>query len=405
MQTIRLTLFRLFGIPVRADASWLLIAALITWTLARGVFPDLVTGLPLTTYWAMGFAGLLAIAASIVLHEMAHALVARRYGLRIGGITLFLFGGVAELQQEPQDPRSELKMALAGPAMSIVIGLVLLAIELPVRPVSEPAATVLNYIGTVNLALAVFNLVPAYPLDGGRALRALLWMWKGQPGRATRIAASLGTGFALLLMVAGAIAVLRGVWGGLWWFLIGLFLHQAASGSYRSTQLARLLAGRHVGDVVHGAPSTIAPEVTLATAVQDYFYQFHRTGFPVVRDGRLLGCIGLLQLRAVDRDAWATTTVASAMEAPSPANCIELDAPLATALERLQRDGHGWMAVVRRGMLVGVLTLDDLLAFLTLHLDLDPDTESASRLDAPASALQQQPGQQKPGLRQPDWPG
>lgn len=234
----RLTLFELFGFKVRVDPSWLLLAALIVWSLAAGYFPATQPGWRPRVYWIMGGAGLLGLAASVVVHELAHSLVARRFDMPITGITLFVFGGIAEMPEEPQTPKAEAVMALAGPAMSLTIcGLLRLACAgMVAAGIAEgnPAVVVLRYLALLNLMLGAFNLIPAFPLDGGRVLRAVLWGWRGDLLWATRFATGAGAIFGLLLMACGAWNLVIGqVIEGAWWLLVGLFLRAAAAESWR----------------------------------------------------------------------------------------------------------------------------------------------------------------------------
>ncbi len=229
----RLTLFEVLGFKVRVDASWLLLAGLIVWSLAAGYFPAAAPGFGVATYWTMGAAGLIGLALSVVLHELAHSLVARRHGMAIAGITLFLFGGVAELAAEPKGPKGEFRMAVAGPLTSLgLAGLAWgagLAAAAAGAPAGNPALAVVGYLATVNLFLAAFNMVPAFPLDGGRVLRAALWAWRGDPAWATRMAAGSGVACGFALMGLGAWNVAAGAWvAGVWWFVLGLFLRAAA---------------------------------------------------------------------------------------------------------------------------------------------------------------------------------
>ena len=232
----RLKLFKLLGFTVHIDSSWIFIALLVTWSLATGYFPERYPGLAATTYWAMGVAGAIGLFASIIFHEFWHSLVARSKGLPMKGITLFLFGGVAETGGEPKSPGVEFWMALAGPVASLVLSGAAYLFYLGSRSLDwgAPAIGVLGYLAFINAALAVFNLLPAFPLDGGRILRAALWHWKKDLARATRIVANLGAGFGIALMVLGGLSLLYGSpIGGLWYFILGLFLRGMARASAR----------------------------------------------------------------------------------------------------------------------------------------------------------------------------
>ncbi len=229
----RLTLFEVLGFKVHIDASWLLLAGLIVWSLAAGYFPAVAPGRGAAAYWAMGLAGLIGLALSLVVHELAHSLVARRHGMVIAGITLFLFGGIAEMAAEPKAPKGEFRMAIAGPLTSLALaGLAwgaMLAAGAAGISAGNPVLAVVDYLATINLFLAAFNMVPAYPLDGGRVLRAALWAWRGDLAWATRMASASGVACGFALMALGAWSAATGAWvAGLWWFVLGLFLRTAA---------------------------------------------------------------------------------------------------------------------------------------------------------------------------------
>jgi len=238
-------IFRVFGFPIRVDPSWVPVAALVTWSLASSVFPALAPGLSPPVYWGMGAIAALGLFASVIVHELAHSLVARRHGISIRGITLFFFGGVAEMACEPPSARSELLVAAAGPAASLAVGGagwgMLMAATASGAP--APASAVIGYLALTNGVLALFNLVPAFPLDGGRVLRSLLWGWTGDLRRATRISSGVGAAFGFLLVGLG---LLRALWaadlmGGLWWVLLGLFVRNAAAGAWQQLLLRQAL--------------------------------------------------------------------------------------------------------------------------------------------------------------------
>jgi Zn-dependent protease/CBS domain-containing protein len=370
----RITLFELFGFKIQVDASWLLLAVLIAWSLAVSWFPQAAPGQPPATYWWMAVVGLIGFAASIVAHELAHALIARRYAMPIRGITLFIFGGVAEMEGDPPSARGEFWMAIAGPVMSLLVALlfmVLAALSGGAGGLSPPAV-VFSYLGAINLMLAVFNMVPAFPLDGGRVLRAALWGWKGDIIWATRVAAAAGGAFGILLILAGlATAVLGGnLVGGLWWFLIGLFVRAAASGQVRYQETRAALAGQKVGRFMRRDPIAVGPELTLDRLVADYFYRHYHKTFPVTEGGRLAGCIGLDAVKAVDPAAWPQRRVADVMERCGADNTIGSDTDAAEALAQMQRSGRSRLLVVDDGRLVGVLSVRDLMDFLAMRHDL-----------------------------------
>lgn len=369
----RLRLFSFRGIPIRLDASWFPIALLIAWSLAAQLFPAWRPGLPRSTYWAMGVIGALGLFASIVAHELSHALVARRHDIPIEGITLFVFGGVAEMGAEPPNARAELRMAIAGPLASIVIGTAALAGSALAGGWPGAVVTVLAYLGVVNLVLAAFNLLPAFPLDGGRVFRALLWRRHGDLVRATRTAARVGTVFGVALMVLGGVRVLLGdLLGGVWSFLIGLFLRQAADGSYQQVLVRRVLADEPVRKLMTVGPISVRPDVTLADFLNTYVYRYHHKLFPVQDNGRLVGVITTEQLREVPRADWPFRKVSAVTVPLSDAATVTPDTGALQALGHMRQTGRSRLLVVDHGQLAGVLSVRDLLDFLALKLELEP---------------------------------
>lgn len=378
----RVTLFALRGIRVQIDASWLLLAVLIAWSLAVGYFPFVAPGLAPATYWSMAVAGLVGLAASIVIHEFAHALVARRQAMPVHSIVLFVFGGVAEMSEEPSSARGELLMAVAGPAASLVLAgafyLLGMAAALGLG-MDHPLVIVLGYLGFINLLLAIFNMVPAYPLDGGRVLRAVLWLRKRDIVQATRIAAAVGSIFAFALMALGVVNLLAGhLIGGLWWLLIGMFVRAAAVSGYRQQVAQATLSGQPVSRFMRRDAVTVSPDLTLDRLVEDYFYRFYFKTFPVTERGRLVGCVAIDQVKAVDKSRWPHQTVRTVMEPCGPDNTVAEDSAAVIALGLMRRTGRSRVLVARDGHLVGVLALRDLLNYLSLRLDLEDEAAAGA---------------------------
>jgi Zn-dependent protease/CBS domain-containing protein len=365
-------LFSLRGIPIRLDASWFVIALLITWSLAVAVFPTLQPGLGRPAYWAMGVMGTLGLFGSIVLHEFCHAVVARRHDIPMNGITLFVFGGVAEMGGEPPTARAELRMAAAGPAASIGIGILALALAELSRGWWPPAVTVLSYLGTINIVLAAFNLLPAFPLDGGRIFRAAVWRRTSDLRRATHAATRLGIAFSVLFMAIGVVRAVTGdLLGGVWLVLIGMFLRQAADASYQQLLVRRVLEGESVRRFMTVSPVTLRPTLTLADFLKDYVYRYHHKLYPVQDNGRLLGAISTDQLRGVAREEWKYRTVGTLTTPWSADTAVTPDTGALQALARMRQTGHSRLLVVENGRLVGILSVRDLLDFLSLKLELE----------------------------------
>jgi Zn-dependent protease/CBS domain-containing protein len=368
-----LTLVKLFGFEVKINASWLLLGLLIVWSLARGLFPSLHPGLSLTDYWLMGVAGAIGLLVSIVFHELWHSLIARRFGLPMKGITLFIFGGVAEMSDEPPSAKAEFLMAVAGPLSSIVLGGAFLGIGFLGHgghwPV--PVVMVTDYLGFLNLILAAFNLIPAFPLDGGRVLRSILWGWKSDINWATRVASGVGTGFAYVLMGLGGLEFLMGSFiGGVWMFLIGLFLRGASQMSYRQLLVRNALQGEKVRDFMKADPVTVPPGISVQELVDHYVLRHHFKMYPVVEDGRLVGCVTLSQIKDVPRAEWGTRRVSDMNIACGPDRTVSPDDEAMKALSLMSRLNASRLMVIEGGELRGVITLKDMMGLLALKADL-----------------------------------
>jgi Zn-dependent protease/predicted transcriptional regulator len=370
----RITLFKMLGFEVRVDASWLIIAVLIVWSLAVGVFPYRLPGLPAATYWWMGIFGALGLFASIVVHEFSHSIVARRNGLPMKGITLFVFGGVAEMEAEPPDPKTELLMALAGPLASIAIGVVFYVIgaaaatSLPLEVV-----TVLNYLAEINWLLAIFNMIPAFPLDGGRVLRALLWQRSGNLVRATRTAAFAGSIFGALLMAGGLLQLFYGNFvGAVWWFLLGMFLRSVSAASYQRVLMQSVLEGEPVRRFMNPNPVTVTPDMSVQDLVENYVYKYHHKMFPVVTDSQqLVGCVSTEQVKQMPRSEWNRHSLREITQACSPQNTVTPDTNAANVLSIMSHEGDRGLIVVDNNRVVAFVSPQDLLHFLSAKLELE----------------------------------
>jgi len=390
-------LFRLAGFQVGIDWSWLILAVLITWTLSSGVFPYYYPDLTLGVYWSMGAIAALGLFASIVLHELAHSLVARRYHVPIRGIILFIFGGVAEMEREPDRPGVEFRIAIAGPIASFLIGLACWLLARGAVSVGAGVAVVgvLAYLASINVIVAVFNLVPAFPLDGGRMLRAALWHWKGSLRWATRVASTIGGGFGILLIVLGVWRVVIGDFvGGMWWFLIGLFVRLAAQASYQHVVIREGLRGIPIRRIMTADPVAVPPGISVAQLIDDYVYRYHHKMLPVVEDGHLVGCVSMNDIKAVPRERWAATTISKIMQPCSAATAIAPDTDAMEALSVMSRTQNGRFLVVEGDRLVGVITLKDMLKFLSVKLDL----EESEKVDLRFAGLGAQEDRLSPGL-------
>jgi Zn-dependent protease/predicted transcriptional regulator len=373
----QLTLFTIFDFKVRIDLSWIIIAVLVTWSLATGLFPFYYRGLSTTTYWTMGLIGAIGLFASIIFHELWHSLVARKFGLPIKEITLFIFGGVANMEDEPASAKAELWMALAGPAASLVLSGIFYVLSALGHALALPIASVgvLSYLSGINAILAVFNLIPAFPLDGGRVLRAALWNWKNNLKWATRLASNIGAGFGIFLIVMGVFTLISGsLIGGFWWILIGMFVVNASRMSYQKLLIRRSLEGEPVRRFMKTDPVTVAPSLTVQQLVEEYIYKYHFKMFPVAENQKPVSCVTTRQVKEIPREEWDEHTVEEIAAPCSDDNTISAETDAMKALSLIHRTQASRLMVVdQTGQLVGILALKDLLQFLSLKMDLEED--------------------------------
>jgi Zn-dependent protease/CBS domain-containing protein len=370
----RFKLFKLFGFEVGIDLSWIIIAILIAWSLSTGFFPFRYKDLSTQTYWVMGIVGAVGLFLSIIAHEFCHSLVARKSGMPMKGITLFIFGGVAEMSEEPPSAKAEFLIAVVGPLSSIAIAAIFYGIY-QVGVVSgwtQAINGVVAYLAMINGLLAVFNLVPAFPLDGGRILRSILWGWKGNLRWATRIASSIGSGFGIFLIIIGFIRILSGNFiGGMWLGLIGLFIQSAAKMSYQQLVTRRALEGEPLKRFMKTDPVTVPDSITVDQLVEDYIYRYHFKMFPVVNSNKLIGCITTRQVKEIPREDWSRKTVGEVADRCSSENTIEPDADAIQAISAMRRNNASRLMVVENDQLVGIIALKDMLEFLSLKVELD----------------------------------
>jgi Zn-dependent protease/predicted transcriptional regulator len=356
---------RIAGIEVRVDSSWVVIALLITYSMyARLAFlyPELSGG------GAVGLAVLSAVLffGSVLVHELAHALVAQARGIQVQDITLFLFGGATRARVESRGPADEFLIAVVGPLTSgLLAGLFGIVAGLGRDALSGPLAGTFGYLAWTNLLLAAFNLVPGFPLDGGRLLRSAIWRATGSLARATRIAAGSGQAVGWLLVAGGVAFLLAGdLAGGIWFAFIGWFLVQAARSSYQDLQLRQLLRGVEAQDVMAGNLVRIPPDLTLQDAVDDYFMRYDHGAFPVDEHGRTIGLLTLRGVRRVPREEWPTRRVREHMVPLGDQVQVAPDDRMDGVLGKLEDGEAGRVLVVQDGEVVGIITPSDLTRWL-----------------------------------------
>lgn len=351
------------GFEIRIDYSWFIIFFLILWMLSSGSFPATVPGLGEGVYIAMGVAGTLLFFLSLLGHELSHSVVARLKGIEVAGITLFIFGGMAHTTMEAERPGDEFLIAGVGPLSSLIIAAGFWLIYHFGLQADWPAAIVVvaGWLWQINVLLALFNLLPGFPLDGGRLFRSAVWKISGSLDTATRWATNGGKLLGYALMAFGAYSALRGdLIGGLWLVFIGWFVRNAAASSYRQHRVTSVLSAGRAADVMTPDPETVPPDLRLQDLADDYFLQRRYHGFPVVAaDGSLLGVVTLDQLKTVPRMEWALRNVASIMTGVDAGIVVEPDAPLQAVIDALHRTPARRALVVDSGRLLGLVTVAD----------------------------------------------
>ncbi len=364
---------RIFGINVEIDYTWFIIFFILLIGLATGFLAHYLPNVSPGLRWLIAALSAALFFGSVLLHELAHSVVALRSGMKISGITLFLFGGVSKMTDEPKSPEIEFKMAVAGPLMSLALAAIFIVASVAVRlaPGGAVFAAAFRWLGIINGMLAVFNLLPGFPLDGGRVLRSGLWKWMASLTEATRIAASFGQGIGLLLIMVGIFAFFtNGGFGWLWLAFIGWFLMQAAQSSYQQLILRQALSGLPVSAVMTRDVDVVPGDLTLERVVQDYIMGRNHPAFPVWSEDRVGGLICLNDIRSVPRDQWHQVTAGEAAPALSEHNTIAPTADAWEALVRMSAENCGRLVVIENGLLRGIVSRTDIMRLMRNRLEL-----------------------------------
>ncbi len=369
-----ISLFKIAGILIRLDFSWFIIFGLVLFALSAGYLPRAFPGQDPQTYWIAGLVATLLFFASVMLHELAHSLMAIRHGIDIPEITLFIFGGVSRLSQEPSDPKTEFKIAVVGPLTSFALAAAFGALRVALQGF-EPSliVVVIGYLTWINLALGIFNLVPGFPLDGGRILRAFLWWRTGSLTRATKVASDFGKGFAMAIMILGALQIFAGALiNGLWFIFIGMFLRGMSVQGYEQLVMRKSLEGVQVDEVMVREVVSVPSDLPIDQLVHDYFLHYAYRGFPVVDNGRVLGVVSIAAVRQLPREVYDNRRVADIMTPLQEDLLIEGNASLAEALMKMSREEQDRLLVLQGDRLAGLVTKTGLLRFVQIKQVLQP---------------------------------
>lgn len=362
---------RIFGVDIKLDYSWFLVLVLTTWSLAAQYFPNAYPGWPSTAYWVLGVAAAVLFFASVLAHELAHSVVSQESGVPVRDITLFIFGGAAQISEEPKTARNEFWMALVGPLTSFVFAALFGLLWWIGRLVSPYLQALSMWLAGVNLSLGLFNLIPGFPLDGGRVFRAVVWSVTGDLRRATKIATGLGRLVAYGFILFGALQIFSGsFFNGIWLAFIGWFLENAATVSYRRMALDEVLAGHTVREVMTTECQSIPHHLTLDAFVDGILLRTGRRCFPIREGEKVRGLVTIHRIREVPRERWKTTRVEEVMIPTSDLKTVSPSDELSAVLRRMAGEDVNQFMVMEDGELLGLVARDNLLNFIQTQAEL-----------------------------------
>ncbi len=361
---------RIFGIDINIDSSWLVIFILFSWVLSTTYYPQQFPDWPRILSWLIGTITSLLIFASVLVHELAHSLVALSQGEKVHNITLFLFGGVAQITQEPKKPLRELTMALVGPLSSLALALIFFILTFVLKGLSEPITALLSYLSFINLMLAIFNLLPGFPMDGGRVLRAIIWKMTGNLRKATRVASLTGQGFAFLLIFIGILQIFRANLSGLWLIFIGWFLHSAAVRGYNQVMVESLLKGVRAEELMSRDFETVTADLPVQSLVDDHILRKKERVFLVAERGSLKGIVCLEDVKATPKQDWSKIRVGDIMTPKEKLEAVSPDTDGRQILTSITSKDIHQVPVMEGERIAGIICRSDILRFIQLRTEL-----------------------------------
>ncbi len=373
-----INLFKIAGIQINIDVSWFIIFLLILWSLSAGYFPRQFPDQSVQVYWGAGLVATLLFFFSVLFHEMSHSLMAQRCGIEISEIKLFIFGGVARLSEDSKNPVTEFKIAVVGPFSSFILAVFFWFCQKLLGGLQFPLAqAVTGYLVWINVALGIFNLLPGFPLDGGRILRAILWYKTGSLSRATKWASDVGKGLAVALMVLGALQIFAGMLiGGLWLIFIGMFLRGVAEGGYQEVIMRQSLEDVQVREVMIEDVVKVNPDLTVSELITDFFLKYGFKGFPVMENGKVIGVVSLAEIKHADRTHDRLTLVADIMLPLDETMVISPDTSLVIAMRKMLTENVARLLVMENDQLLGMITKTGLMRFLEIRNILEESRQS-----------------------------
>lgn len=375
------TVARIGGIAIEINPSWLLIVGVLAWSLSDGVFPDMYEGWSTATYWIVGTLSAVLLFVTVLVHEMAHAVVAIKRGIPVPKITLFIFGGVSHMSKQPRSAGEEFYIAAAGPATSLAIAALTGAIALLLRDTNEQVVAIASYLALVNFVLAIFNILPGFPLDGGRVLRSIAWKKSGSFRTATRVASSVGVAFGVILMIAGVGLILLGyIINGIWFAFIGWFLSGAARGEADNLKLETILGPLKARDIMSGDFATVPPHLSLQLIVDEFMVgQGHRAVI-VARDDAVFGIVSISDIRRHPRSDWDSTPAQTVMTPRERVVTVPVDCPALEVLELIAQKGLNQVPVLEEGRMIGLVTRRELIERIKVAEQLEDERAEAAAL-------------------------
>lgn len=376
--SLNLKILTIYGIPIEVNLSWFVILGLVTYSLSYGYFPLALPGLKHVYYWMMGLSSAVLLFVCLVLHELAHSIVAERNKLPISKITLFIFGGVAHMEKEPPSPKVEFKMAVAGPLMSLFLAIIFGLITLIAVKYSLSIAliAVSDYLSFLNAAVAIFNLIPGFPLDGGRVLRAVIWHFTKDFKNATHIASYFGKTFALILMAFGLLSILNNNFiSGVWLIFLGFFLQEAAELSYRQVIMKNLLDGIFVKDIMSKHVISVKHDLSIKQLIDLYFFKFRHNSFPVIKDDYVIGLVTFHDAKEVDKGIWDSQLAEDILIPLNKNIVIDQNAPVVSALSKLSQNGINRLLVIEGKKIVGIISQKDILKLFQFRNEIAPNAK------------------------------
>lgn len=362
------------GIIIEVNISWFIIFFIVTYSLATSYFPVLYPDFSISTNWLLGCIITVFYFVSVLLHELSHSLVSKRLGIPVNKITLFIFGGIARLDREPDSPGDEFKISIAGPAMSLALFALFMLLEKILNRfgASQVVVVTLSYLSSVNLLLAIFNLIPAFPMDGGRVLRSIIWRVTGDLQKATKYSSSMGTLFGNIFIVLGVILVFNGsLLSGIWLAFIGWFIIQLSLSNYQTMLITNIFDKIYIREFMTSNVTTVDYSISVQELIENYFYKYKFIIFPVKRNDEIIGVVRIETVKALDKELRAQTTVGSITIPINPDLTVSPGDNVSKAMTKLFKNDIGRVLVMDQGNLIGIISSTDILKYLNIYKKLN----------------------------------